>query len=216
MKSLHLCRLQTLNKSQIVAFECEKYPGSLPGFFFTVVIQKNIRIFPKIFIMNRIFCIALIMIIPVFLLINAGCKENGRTYELEMSELNNFILSKESEGFDVDTTLTGIFYIRRKAGDGPLAQTGDTCYIEYQCYLLNNKLVETSRDYDPDGIWDFILTPPKMIMGLSEGIKLMNKNCEMDIIVPSNLAYDSQGTSSIPPYSSLIYVVKMTDLRIKK
>ncbi len=33
MKSLHLCRLQTLNKSQIVAFECEKYPGTLPGFF---------------------------------------------------------------------------------------------------------------------------------------------------------------------------------------
>ena len=166
--------------------------------------------------MNRIFCLAVIMTIPVFFLINAGCKENGRTYEQEMAELNDFIIKKKAEGFDVDTTMTGIFYIRIKPGVGPTARTGDTCHIEYQCYLLNNKLVETSRDYDPDGVWDFILTPPKMIMGLSEGIKLMNKNCEMDIIVPSNLAYDSKGKSSIPPYSSLIYVVKMTDLRVKK
>jgi FKBP-type peptidyl-prolyl cis-trans isomerase len=134
-----------------------------------------------------------------------------------MAELKEFILQKEAEGLIIDTAKTGIFYILKNKGDGPTPQIGDTCYISYQCYLLNGQLIEKSLDfYPPNGIWKFVFAPADMITGLSAGINLMNTNCEMDIIIPSNLAYGEAGTANIRPYTTLIYVVKMHDLRVRK
>ena len=163
--------------------------------------------------MNKYITIAIILSITAILY---SCKHDDRDFDQEMAELKEFILKKEAEGLNIDTAGTGIFYILKNEGAGPTPQEGDTCYIEYQCYSLNDRLIEQSLDiYPPNGIWKFIFAPDDMIQGLRTGINLMNAECEMDIIIPSNLAFGKAGTANIPPYTTLIYVVKMYDVRVR-
>jgi FKBP-type peptidyl-prolyl cis-trans isomerase FkpA len=166
--------------------------------------------------MKNYINITAVLALTAVIFFNLSCKENERDFDQEMAELENFILEQEIKGLDVDTAQTGIFYILRSEGEGPTVQQGDTCFIEYQCYSLSNKLIESSLDiYPPNGIWKFIFPPHDIITGLTAGINLMNSKCEMDIIIPSNLAYGKEGTANIPPYTTLIYVTKMEDIGVK-
>jgi FKBP-type peptidyl-prolyl cis-trans isomerase len=166
--------------------------------------------------MNNYINIVAVFLMTAVIFFNLSCKDNARDFDQEMDELKNFILEQENKGTDVDTSQTGIFYILRQEGEGPVTQQGDTCFIEYQCYSLNNRLIESSLDlFPPNGIWKFIFPPHDIITGFTAGINLMNSHCEMDIIIPSNLAYGKEGTANIPPYSTLIYVVKMHNLKVK-
>lgn len=166
--------------------------------------------------MNKSLKIITVLSIVAISFLIFSCDKDSRDFDQEMTELKDFILEQEANGIDVDTAQTGIFYILKKEEEGPTPLQGDTCYIEYQCYLLNNKLIESSEDfYPPNGIWEFVYAPNDMIMGLRAGLSIMSANSEMDIIIPSNMAYGKAGTANIPPYSTLIYVVKMHDLRVK-
>jgi FKBP-type peptidyl-prolyl cis-trans isomerase len=54
-----------------------------------------------------------------------------------------------------------------------------------------------------------------LIPGFYEGISILKKGAEADIIIPSGLAYGSYGNSGIPPYTPLLFTLKMKDLRPK-
>jgi FKBP-type peptidyl-prolyl cis-trans isomerase FkpA len=41
----------------------------------------------------------------------------------------------------------------------------------------------------------------------------MNKGTNIDIIIPSSLAYGAAGTIDIPPYMPLLFSMKMKDLK---
>lgn len=158
-----------------------------------------------------------ILILSFFLIIICSCKKEennqSRTMEQELAELNAFILEKEANGLDVDTTDVGVYYIIRKEGEGPFPERGDTCYISYLSYFLNGKLYESSNDIFPNGIWKFIYKEADMIPGLINGIGQMNKDAKTDIIIPSYLAYGDKQEGTIPPFTTLIYVTTMHDLR---
>ena len=136
-----------------------------------------------------------------------------RTLEQDLMELNEFILKKESEGFDVDTTSLGVYYILKEEGDGPYPEPGDTCFISYISYFLNGSLVQNSKDVFPNGIWKFVHNEAEMISGLRDGLRLMNVGCKADLIIPSHLAHGKEGTSDIPPNNTLIYVVTMHNIK---
>lgn len=158
-----------------------------------------------------------ILILSFLFIIIFSCKKEAnnqsRTLEQELTELNAFILEKEANGLDVDTTDVGVYYIIRKEGEGPFPARGDTCYISYLCYFLNGPLYESSDDIFPNGIWEIIYKEADIIPGLSDGIGQMNKDAKIDIIIPSYLAYGDKKEGTIPPFTTLIYVTTMHDLR---
>jgi FKBP-type peptidyl-prolyl cis-trans isomerase len=41
----------------------------------------------------------------------------------------------------------------------------------------------------------------------------MNKNSKMQFVIPSDLAYGSAGQGVIPPYTTLVFVIKMVDIK---
>ena len=61
-----------------------------------------------------------------------------------MNELNAALAKLESEGFDVDTSELGIYYIIHTEGEGPLPQAGDSLQLEYTGYLLNGLIFDAS------------------------------------------------------------------------
>jgi len=159
-----------------------------------------------------------IIITLASLLVAVSCEKddnNGaRTFEQDLEELNDFLLKKESDGFNIDTTELGVYYILREEGEGPYPEAVDTCYIEYVSYFLDGSLIDKTKDYFPNGIWRFVLNKAYYLNdGLKDGIKHMNKGCKMDLIIPSHLAYGKEGKGKVPPNHSLIYVVTMHNIK---
>lgn len=145
-----------------------------------------------------------------------GDDVDARTPELEQVEISNAIAKLETAGYDIDTTASGLFYILHTAGTGVFPQMGDTCYIEYAGYFINSVLFDTSQNHYTDGIWEFIYKAQPLIPGFDEAISMLNKGAEMDFIMPSNLAYGAFGSASIPPYSPLIFSIKLHNLKPKQ
>lgn len=138
---------------------------------------------------------------------------NSRTPELEMRELNEALLSLVEKGYDIDTTDLGIYYIMNEEGEGPLAQEGDTLSMEYTGYLLGGVVFDASEYHYQEGIWEFVFNPANLVPGFSDGISVMNKGAEIDMIIPSDYAYGAIGNGLIEPYSTLLFSVKMHDLK---
>ena len=136
-----------------------------------------------------------------------------RTAETEQQELNEAIARLEKAKYDVDTTALGIYYIMNKQGTGVYPQKSDTCNLIYTGFFLNGIIFDASIDHYKDSIWQLIYKEVSLIPGFDDGIALLNKGAEADIIIPSKLAYGSSGYQGIPPYSPILFSLKMKDVR---
>ena len=139
--------------------------------------------------------------------------QEQRTPEMEAAEIDVVLKKLEDEGYDVDTTDLGVYYIVKEDGTGPFPAEGDTCYMEYTGYFIDGAVFDTSHDHFPNGIWEFNFKEISLIPGFDDGIALLNKDAEIDMIIPSSLAYGPTGTSGIPPYTTLLFATKMHDLK---
>ncbi len=80
---------------------------------------------------NNIKAVALLCTFALFIGFSSCIDDSDtRTYEQEMKELNELILTLQANGVDVDTTALGVYYIVHTAGEGPMAVEGDSVSIE--------------------------------------------------------------------------------------
>lgn len=140
------------------------------------------------------------------------------TKEEELSLLNEYLTSLQSKGYNIDTTSQGLYYVVMDKGEGAFANTGDTLTVGYAGYYVNGALFGTTMNEagTEDLKWTFILGKPEMIKGWDQGMKLMKKNSRVQLIAPSDLAYGSVGNGTIGPYKTLVFVVKMYDIKPSK
>jgi FKBP-type peptidyl-prolyl cis-trans isomerase len=136
------------------------------------------------------------------------------TWEEEQIQLKNYINKIISEGNDVDTTALGVYYVTLDEGTGDYPEDGDTLKVGYAGYLNNGVLFDTSVWNDSaDSTYTFVLGEQDMIKGWDDGMKVINKDARVQLIIPSDLAYGSTGRGSIPPYQTLIFVVIMKEIK---
>lgn len=156
----------------------------------------------------------------ITLITTTSCLDTGeelpvRTLAMEMETLNKSLTRLESEGYDIDTTELGIYYILHEAGEGQFAQAGDTLNLEYTGYLMDGLIFDASSYHHPDGIWEFVFKDLQLIPGFDDGISKMNKGAELDMFIPSEFAYGATGNGNIQPFTTLVFATKMHDLRPK-
>ncbi len=160
--------------------------------------------------------LATLFLMPVFFISCIGNEEiEERTAQIEQSEISQSISRLTNAGYNVDTTDLGVYYIMRKQGTGPFPQKSDTCYLIYTGFFLDGVIFDSSIFHYPDSIWKFNFKEGNLIPGFNDGIQLLNKGAESEIIVPSSLAYGATGYGTIPPYTPLIFSLKMKDLKPK-
>jgi len=169
-------------------------------------------------IMNiTIKIIALTLLITTMAIVSSCLKGDDdyfeeRTPEMEMTELDTFLSDLENRGFDIDTSDLGIYYIQRAEGEGPLAQAGDTLSLEYTGYLLSGQIFDASAYHYADSTWEFVFKEIQLIEGFDDGIALMNKGSEIDMIIPSEFAYGATGNGPIGPFTTLLFITKLHDI----
>jgi FKBP-type peptidyl-prolyl cis-trans isomerase FkpA len=136
-----------------------------------------------------------------------------RTSEMEKQELDLMLAQFISKGYDIDTTELGIYYIMHKEGVGPMAMPGDTLYLKYTGYLMDGTVFDAGEYHYSDSIWEFIYKDIDLISGFDDGISVMNKGAEIEMIIPSELAYGAYGSGIIAPYSTILFSAVLRDIK---
>ncbi len=167
---------------------------------------------------KMIFTKAAILSILVLVVTLSSClhpDKNETVYSaaIEKALRQNYLNNLESLGHDIDTTELGVYYIVLEEGEGDFAQTGDTLTVGYSGWFIDEVLFDSSDIKYPDGKMTFALGDSASIAGWTDAMKVMNKGAKIQFIIPSGLAYGSSWYGNIPPYQTLIFVVKLFDIK---
>jgi FKBP-type peptidyl-prolyl cis-trans isomerase FkpA len=134
----------------------------------------------------------------------------------DFSEYEKEILRQFIQGskISVKPTSSGLYYIKLSPGNGRKVKPGDTLSIDYEGRFLNGKFFDsTIKRFEP---FQFVYGQEwQIIKGLEEGIGLMEEGEKALLIIPSDLAFGQEGSSTgiIPPYTSLIYEVELKKIK---
>jgi FKBP-type peptidyl-prolyl cis-trans isomerase FkpA len=141
---------------------------------------------------------------------------NQYTAQREQELLYEYIANMVKSGYNVDTTAKGVFYVTIDQGTGAFPKSGDTLSVQYAGYLVTGELFDASLYHSPDSTFHFVYKGDPMIEGWDDMMSIMNKGRKVQFVVPSNLAYGDKGSGlSIPPYTSLVFVAKMMNIKPK-
>lgn len=109
-------------------------------------------------------------------------------------------------------TDSGLEYWDITVGTGAVAQKGQHVKVDYTGWLTNGKKFDSSVGTGRP--FDFKLGDGQVIKGWDEGIVGMKVGGKRQLRIPSDLAYGAKGFSTlIPPYSVLIFDVKLVDVK---
>ena len=128
----------------------------------------------------------------------------------EAQEAQDKQLDKVASGFEKTTSGLRYQYIQR--GDGTPAEKGKTVSVHYKGQLLDGTVFDSS--YKRNQPIEFPLGVGQVIPGWDEGIQLLNTGDKARFVIPSDLAYGSQGAGGvIPPDATLIFDVELVAVR---
>lgn len=112
---------------------------------------------------------------------------------------------------DFHKTDSGLRYKILKEGTGEKAAAGKTVSVHYEGALTNGEVFDSS--YKRNKPIDFKLGSGQVIPGWDEGIALLQVGAKARFVIPSKLAYGSQGSRGvIPPNATLIFDVELVEV----
>lgn len=114
------------------------------------------------------------------------------------------------EKLTVQPTSSGLFHLLITEGTGKKIELGDTITVNYEGRFLNGKFFDsTIRRNQP---FQFVYgTEWQVVKGLEEAIGMMREGEKSLFILPSELAFGTEGSSTgiVPPFTSLIFEVEI-------
>jgi FKBP-type peptidyl-prolyl cis-trans isomerase len=114
---------------------------------------------------------------------------------------------------EVHTTESGLQYEILTVGNGSKPLPTDTVEVNYEGYLIDGTLFDSSYLYGESATFPL----DAVIPGWAEGLQLMEEGSTYKFYIPSNLAYGSNGIESlIPPYSTLIFTVEFLSIKTEE
>ncbi|MES2558672.1 MAG: FKBP-type peptidyl-prolyl cis-trans isomerase [Bacteroidota bacterium] len=109
---------------------------------------------------------------------------------------------------NVQTTATGLKYIVVKKTSGKQATKGSKVSMMYKGTLLNGEVFDQNMDGSRPA-FEFTIGLGQVIPGWDEAVAMMKEGEEYKLIIPWKLAYGERGAGPIPPFSSLVFDVKL-------
>jgi len=151
---------------------------------------------------------AVILLALVFV---SGCKKYEEPYssEKEASQIKTWVATMAINKISVDSTSTGLYYITDKVGTVPLVQTGDTVTVQYTGMFLDKTVFDSSTSFT----YVHKAEKQRMIPGWEEGIEHLGKGGSATFLIPSAEAYGPLGYSVIPPYTPLLFMISVSDIK---
>ena len=119
-------------------------------------------------------------------------------------------LDKIAAGFE--KTDSGLRYKVLQKGNGAKAVKGKNISVHYKGQLTDGRVFDSS--YQRKQPIDFTVGVGQVIKGWDEGLQLLQVGDKARLVIPSHLAYGSQGAGGvIPPDATLIFDVELMDVK---
>jgi len=107
--------------------------------------------------------------------------------------------------------VSGVTVDDRKVGSGPAAKKGDRINMRYIGKLDKTKAVfDSNKKGKP---FSFVLGKGEVIKGWDIGVAGMQAGGERRLTIPAGLAYGSQKQTGIPANSTLVFDVKLLEIK---
>ncbi len=107
-------------------------------------------------------------------------------------------------------TASGLYWQDLEVGAGDEAVVGATVKVQYEGWLTNGTLFDTSRD---TGLpFSFQLGAGFVIQGWDEGVVGMRVGGIRKLVIPPGLAYGQSGRGSIPGNATLVFDVELEEI----
>lgn len=136
----------------------------------------------------------------------------------QMQQMGEFMMkdSVASEQYlstlqNVQTTPSGLKYIVVKKTSGKAVAKGNKVSMLYRGTLLNGQEFDSNMDGAAPP-FEFSVGLGQVIPGWDEGVSMMHEGEEYKFIIPWKLAYGERGAGPIPPFSSLVFDVKLVKI----
>jgi len=132
---------------------------------------------------------------------------NEARRDSEQDNINRFL---EENGYKVEPTETGLYYIEVEEGNGAQAEAGKKVKVHYKGTFLNGEKFDAS--YDRGEPIEFTLGRGEVIKGWDEGISMMKEGGKANLVIPSKIGYGSQSRGTIKAYSPLFFEVELVEV----
>ena len=139
------------------------------------------------------------------LVLLVSCDPAKKYEKAERESIDNYLQTNSTLDFQLKPS--GMYYLEVAAGTGPAPVTHDTVYVVYTAKYLNGTVFDTNVGYAK---LIFPLGEDNMIAGFEEGITYMKEGGKATFLLPSKLAYGTQGFYTVPGYTALLYDVELT------
>lgn len=128
----------------------------------------------------------------------------------QKKESAKFMADKAKEA-GVKALSNGIYYKELEKGTGDKHCTlNDSIVVEYEGKLVNGTVFDSSKN-QPTGKVTMPLA--RMIKGWQVALPQMPVGATWEIYIPYEQGYGENGTGPIPPFSALIFKVKLLDIK---
>jgi FKBP-type peptidyl-prolyl cis-trans isomerase FkpA len=120
----------------------------------------------------------------------------------------------KEEKLPVKPTESGLYYLKLREGTGKKVEKGDTVTVNYEGRFLNGKFFDSTIKRNQP--FQFVYgTEWQVVKGLEEAIGMMRAGEKSLFIIPSELAFGTEGSSTgiIPPFTSTIFEVEIISVK---
>ncbi len=118
----------------------------------------------------------------------------------------------KANNLKAEKTASGLYYVIKEEGTGEKPANGKMVTVHYKGLLLSGKVFDES--YKRGEPFQFQLGMGQVIKGWDEGIALLKKGGKATLLIPSTLAYGSQGAGAdIKPDEVLLFEVELIDFK---
>lgn len=106
------------------------------------------------------------------------------------------------------STASGLYYIIQNPGGTAHPNLNSVVTVNYQGYLTNGTLFDSSAAGQP-----LVIALNRLISGWQEGLQLIGSGGKMKLLIPSDLGYGSYAVGSIPANSVLIFNIELVSFK---
>ena len=148
---------------------------------------------------------SILLFLTVGLILSLGSCNPASKYEKAESEsIQNYLNNHPADTFDLKKS--GLYYHKVLEGTGRTPVLHDTAYAIYTGMFLDGTVFDSNVGKDQ---LKFPVAEGYLIAGFDEGIQYMNEGGKATFLIPSKLAYGSQGYYTIGGYTPLLYEVEL-------
>ena len=114
-------------------------------------------------------------------------------------------LAENKKKAGVKTTESGLQYKVITEGSGTPPKPTDVVVVHYEGKFIDGKVFDSSYERDEPAQFPV----DGVIPGWTEGLQLMKPGAKYELYIPEHLAYGEVGNGTIPPNSTLTFVVEL-------